>query len=86
VTILDITDIVRKENFIYYRREFTGNAVYDLPGHQVTGKIEFVIETEPTGKKDIHISLIDAVDYPLLSVIQKLKAFIQVLENEDKLP
>ncbi len=86
MTILDITDIVRKETFIYYRREFTGKAVYDLPGRHCTGKIEFTIETEPTGKKDIHITLIDEIDYPLLSILQKLKTFILSLENSDKLP
>lgn len=86
MTILEITDIVRKENFIYYRREFTAKAVYDLPGKQARGKIEFTIETEPTGKKDIRVMLLDPVDYPVLSVIQHLKSFIASLENDDKLP
>jgi len=86
VTILDITDIVRKENFIYYRREFTAKALYDLPGRKIQGKIEFTIETEPTGKKDIHVVLLDPIDYPVLPVIQHLKTFIGSLENEDKLP
>jgi len=86
VTILDITNITRKETFIYYRREFTGEAIYDLPGSKHTGQIEFTIETEPTGKKDVHIKLVDAVDYPLLTVIQKLRAFIMTLEGDGKLP
>ncbi len=86
MTILDITDIIRKENFIYYRREFTAKALYDLPGKKTEGKIEFTIETEPTGKKDIRVMLLDPIDYPVLSVIQHLKAFIATLENEDKLP
>ena len=86
MTILDITDIIRKENYIYYRREFTGNALYDLPGKKHKGQIEFVIETEPTGKKDVRIKLIDSVDYPLLPVMQNLKNFILSLDNDGRLP
>lgn len=86
MTILAINDIVRKENFIYYRREFTGNALYDLPGRQHLGKIEFTIETEPTGKKDIRIKLIDSVDYPLLSAVSSLKQYILELDKDGRLP
>ena len=86
MTILALNDIVRKENFIYYRREFTGNALYDLPGRKHTGHIEFTIETAPTGKKEIHVKLIDSVDYPLLAVVQNLKTYILNMDIEGKLP
>ncbi len=86
MTILAINGIVRKENFIYYRREFTGEALYDLPGSQHLGKIEFTIETEPTGKKDIRIKLIDSIDYPLLSVVSSLKKYILDLDRDGRLP
>jgi len=86
VTILDLNDIIRKENFIYYRREFTAKALYDLPDRQHSGKIEFTIETEPTGKKDIHVTLVDTIDYPLLPVIKMLKDFILGMDREGKLP
>lgn len=84
--VLEITDITRKENFIYYRREFVGKASYDLPGRQTAGHIEFTIETTPLGKKDIHIKLVDPVDYPVLPVMQILKAHILSLDAEGKLP
>jgi hypothetical protein len=86
LTILDISDIIRKENFIYYRREFTGTAIYDLPGRKFEGKIDFVIETTPLGKKEITVTLLENVDYPLLSIIHSLKEYISRLENEGKLP
>ncbi|ULQ59757.1 hypothetical protein K7I13_15110 [Brucepastera parasyntrophica] len=86
MTILDINNITRKENFIYYRREFTGNALYDLPGKTFSGQIEFVIETNPLGKKEIFVKLIDKVDYPLLQVISNLKEFILGLDYDGKLP
>ncbi len=86
MTILALNDIIRKENFIYYRREFTANALIDLPGRQHTSQIEFTIETEPTGKKDIHVHLLDSVDYPLLPIMGKLKECILNLDREGRLP
>ena len=55
-------------------------------GKKHKGQIEFVIETEPTGKKDVRIKLIDSVDYPLLPVMQNLKNFILSLDNDGRLP
>lgn len=86
MTILTIDDITRKENFIYYRREFHGNAQLELLGKKHISRIEFTIETAPTGKKDIRITLVDSIDYPLVPIIQNLKQFILDLDNEDKLP
>lgn len=84
--ILEITDITRKENFIYYRREFFGQASYDLPGKKTLGRIEFTIETAPTGKKDIHIKLLDPIDYPTLPIMKDLKEIILAMDNDGKLP
>jgi hypothetical protein len=86
VTIRELTGITRKENFIYYRREFTATAHFDLPGRNCSGLVEFTIETEPTGKKDISVKLLDQIDYPLLPVVQKLKETIISMDREGQLP
>jgi len=86
VTIREISDIHRKENFIYYRREFTGQVLYGFPDRNHAGKIEFTIETAATGKKEIRISLVDPVDYPVIPVMQGLKEFIRALDEDGKLP
>lgn len=86
MTILALNDIIRKENFIYYRREFTAKALIDLPGHQGVSQIEFTIETEPTGRKDIRVHLIDSIDYPLLPIVKQLKEYILGLDHEGRLP
>jgi hypothetical protein len=83
---MGLSDIIRKETYIYYRREFTARAQYNLMGRVCTGKIEFVIETEPTGKKDIHVKLVDTVDYPVLPIMQGLRTCILGLDEEGKLP
>ncbi len=86
MTIREINDISRKENFIYYRREFSGEVLYDFPDRNHSGKIEFTIETAATGKKDIRISLVDPVDYPVIPVMQSLKEYIRTLDDDGKLP
>jgi hypothetical protein len=86
VNILDLSDIIRKENFIYYRREFSALAQYELPGKNHAGRVEFTIETAPTGKKEITVKLVDPVEYPLLPVVKTLKDFILNLDREGKLP
>lgn len=84
--ILDISEINRKENFIYYRREFTAKVVFALPGRNTNANIEFIIETAPTGKKNIQIKFIDSIDYPLLPLVQILKIQLLGLDNDQKLP
>lgn len=86
MTIRDITDIHRKENFIYYRREFTGSAQYELPGRRYSGRIEFTIETTPLGTKDISVKIIDQVDYPTLPILRSLKECILRMDTDGVLP
>ena len=87
MTVLGLNDISRKENGVYYRRKFSANAEYELPGgHNEDGKIEFVIETTPLGKINISVKLIDPVNYPVLPVKRALKDYICELDTEGKLP
>lgn len=86
MTIDDISDITRKENFIYYRREFFGNASYNFLNRVHKGRIEFTIETTPMGTKDITIKIVDPVEYPLIPVIKSLKDYIKTMDKEGKLP
>lgn len=86
MTVLTISDITRKENFIYYRREFTAKAHIDLPGKKHFGGIEFIIETAPTGKKDISITFVDSVDYPLVPLMLTLKEYILNMDRTGSLP
>ena len=64
--IKEFSSIERKENFIYYRKEFTAKVTYVFLEQEVSGLIEFIVETEATGKKSISIKFIDKIDYPIL--------------------
>lgn len=84
--VLDLTDLQRDDNFIYYRRSFTAVAMLETPREPIKTPIEFIIETSPLGSKEIDITLKQNIDYPLQPVIKALKEFIKQKDSEGKLP
>ena len=84
--VLEIKNLYREETGLYYRRNFTGLAVIELPIKTIEVPLDFIIEMGPMGNKDFDIELKDKIDYPLLPVIKKLKEYIEKLEVEGKLP
>jgi hypothetical protein len=84
--IVSIKDIIRKDVPIYYRRLFSGVAVMELIKEPVERRIDFSIETKPTGIKDISISFTEPVDYPLVPLNQELKKYIDKLDLSGGLP
>ena len=84
--VIAIKDIVRKDVPIYYRLLFTGVAVLELAKDAGDYRIDFTIELKPTGQKDISVNFLDAVDYPLLPVIQELKKNIESMHSNGTLP
>jgi hypothetical protein len=84
--VLAINEIVRKDVPIYYRRLFTGIAVLEFLKGPVERRIDFSIETKPTGAKEISITFVDTVDYPLIPLNRELKKFIGHLDVSGGLP
>ncbi|MDR0689362.1 MAG: hypothetical protein LBG08_03715 [Spirochaetaceae bacterium] len=84
--IVEIKDIIRKDVPIYYRRHFSGVAILELVNKRIERRIDFMIETKPTGEKEISLSLSDPVDYPLAPLIKELKTFVGDLDNNGGLP
>ncbi|MDR1105173.1 MAG: hypothetical protein LBL44_02350 [Treponema sp.] len=84
--ILSIKSISRKDVPIYYRRLYTGKAEIELLHGAVECGVDFSIETKPTGRKEITVTLAGEVDYPLVPLIRELKAFIDELDNSGGLP
>ena len=81
-----IKDIVRKDVPIYYRRLYTGVAVMELTKDKMYYRIDFAIEHKPTGVKEISVTLIDKIDYPLIPINRELKAYIDTLDINGGLP
>ena len=84
--IISIKDMIRKDVPIYYRRLYTGVAVIELNDRPTDFRIDFSIETKPTGHKEITVSFIDTIDYPLIPVNRELKNYITDLDNAGGLP
>ncbi|MDR3167483.1 MAG: hypothetical protein LBT93_06020 [Treponema sp.] len=84
--ILEIKNIIRKDVPIYYRRHFSGIAILELVNKSIERRIDFMIETKPTGAKEISLSVSDPVDYPLTPLIKELKTFVIDLDDRGGLP
>jgi hypothetical protein len=84
--ILEVKDIVRKDVPIYYRRLYSGIAVMELINKAVEVRIDFSIETKPTGQKEILINLVDKVDYPLVPLNKELRKILDNLDSTGVIP
>ena len=83
--IIAVKDIVKKDIPIYYRLLYTGVVVIELKT-TADYRIDFCIEIKPTGQKDISVTFLDDVDYPLLPVMKELKALIETMHTNGALP
>jgi hypothetical protein len=83
--VISIKDMIRKDVPIYYRKLYTGVAVIEMD-KQVDYRIDFSIEYKPTGQKEVNITFIDKVDYPLVPLNKELKNYIVELETAGGLP
>ncbi|MDR2747133.1 MAG: hypothetical protein LBB77_06745 [Treponema sp.] len=84
--ILEVKNIVRKDVPIYYRRLYTCVAVIEVINKSQSIRLDFSIEHKPTGQKEILITFIDKVDYPLVPLNSALKKAIDDLDSAGSLP
>ena len=82
----DIINIEKKNSLIYYREEFEATAVYNILEREQEGKIDFLIEVDPIGQKQLFVQLIDKPDYPILPIRLALKEKIRHLITASTLP
>ena len=84
--ILELRDLNREEGYIYYRRNFTGTAVIEIPGSTLEAPVAFCIEMDPFGVKTIEIDIENTLNYPVLPVKKALKEYILLRDSEGILP
>jgi len=84
--IVCMKDMIRKDVPIYYRMLYTGVAVLEFNNGPVDYRIDFTVEYKPTGDKEVTVTFIDAIDYPLVPIIRELKSYIVELDNANGLP
>jgi len=86
MNVVAIKDIVRKDIPIYYRLLYTGVTAIELSGKTADYRIDFSIEIKPTGKKEITVTFLDEVDYPLVPVMREMKKTIEFMHSNGELP
>jgi len=84
--VITVKDIVRKDVPIYYRLLYTGVAVIEMSADAADYRIDFSIEIKPTGQREIVVSFLDEVDYPLVPVVKELKKYIDTMHQNGALP
>ena len=84
--VVSINDMIRKDVPIYYRKLYTGVAVIEMTGKTESYRIDFSLEYKPTGAKEIGITFIDKIDYPLIPVSKEIKKYIDELDSAGGLP
>ena len=84
--VISIKDMIRKDVPIYYRRLYTGVAVIEFSNNTSDIRIDFSIETKPTGEKEITVTLLDSSDFPLIPLTKLLKSYIAELDDVCGLP
>jgi len=84
--ILELKQIQRADEGIYYRRKFTAEAVIELPASNFDIPISFTIETGPLGNKDLYIDFFKTLDYPVIPLKKALTEKILTMDSEGKLP
>ncbi len=84
--VVIIKDIIRKDVPIYYRLLYTGVAVIQLTKGTADYRIDFTVEIKPTGLKEISVTFLDNIEYPLLPVIKELKVLIDKMHEDELLP
>lgn len=84
--VVDLTNIQRKENLLYYRREYKGEAVIEILTGTHIIPVDFVLEQRPIGGYSVHVNLVDSIDYPVIPLVTALKSFINDLDLKGVLP
>jgi hypothetical protein len=86
LTIKQLKNIIRKDVPIYYKQFYTAVAEIELLGNVVEAVIEFSLELKPTGMKEVLVTILPEIDYPLVPLVTELKKTIIALDRDAGLP
>ncbi len=84
--IVELTNILRKDSHIYYRREFKADAVIEMMAQTRNVPIEFVLEQTPLGSTEISATIVEDLEYPVVPIIAQLKTHILDMNRRGELP
>jgi hypothetical protein len=86
MTIKQLKAITRKDVPIYYKMFYKAVAEIELMGKIIDTAVEFSLEMKPTGMKEVLVTVVGEIDYPLVPLATELKKLILALDRDAKLP
>lgn len=85
--ILELRQIKRAEEGLYYRRKFYADASVEIiPSSVLDFPIYFTIEMGPLGNKELNIEFIKQPDFPIIPIKKALEIKIMEMEAQGSLP
>ena len=84
--VMELANLKREDVQIFYIRKYAATAVLDLTARTTKVDIEFSIEMNSFGNKEISLSIKTQIDYPLIPIRKSIIEYLTNLEQEGKLP
>lgn len=86
--LLEIRNILKKDNPLHYREDFSGVAVFEDKRFSKNVEIpfDFSLEHNALGNKDITVTIKkEDLDYPLLPVRESIQKYLLDLDKKRKI-
>jgi hypothetical protein len=84
--VVELRELCRRESPVHYIKELTAVAVLEWNGRQTESEVSITLEHKPIGSPDVHVHLLDSIDWPALPVIHAIKDHVIQLERDGRLP
>ena len=85
--VVELTNVVRRDSPVLYRRAYTATAVLASEGVAPQSvRFEFVVEHSPIGPVDVRVKLLDASEAAAETAAHALREHIEHMERDGALP
>jgi len=85
--VKQLDNIKKKDSFLYYRDNYSADAVFEYGKNSQTetASVEFSIEKTAIGDTIINVLINSSINYPMLPAIKSLKQFVSDMQTEGSL-
>jgi hypothetical protein len=84
--VVELRDLCRRDSPVHYIKELTAVAVIEWNERRSESDISITLEHKPLGPPEVRVHLLDAVEWPTLSVIHTIKDYVLDMESRGRLP
>jgi hypothetical protein len=84
--VVELRELCRRESPVHYIKELTAVAVIEWNERVSESDISITLEHKPLGPPDVHVHLLESVEWPALPVIHAIRDYVVDLERTGRLP